>query len=271
MMKIMVAMGAVAVLLLGLTASASAAAVWSDPVESFATVSGDRDSKGGGSEEAPWVTSSPGLNLLVASGMIADGWYATTEGWNGSQHTLAQDTAMKSQGTSSMSVDTGSGDYRDIFLGRKITGLTPGNLYTFSVDLRLDPNLLTENKPPGAQTGDDHQTSASWQIRNTVENTLETMSLGLMTNDAFDDTEDYPGHERNSIWIGDTAYWDNDWHTHSLDFTAEGTEAAFVIKVRVHERQASATFGIDNLVVTPEPTSMVLLLGSLLCLRRRSR
>jgi len=130
-----------------------------------------------------------------------------------------------------MSVDTGGGDYKDIFLGRKITGLTPGSAYTFSVDLRLSPGLLTSGQAR-CQDRDDHQTSASWQIRNTVENTLETMSLGLMTNNAFDDTRTTPvtcGTRSGS----ETPRTGTTLHTHSVNFTAEGTEAAFVIKVRV--------------------------------------
>ena len=81
----------------------------------------------------------------------------------------------------------------------------------------------------------------------------------------------YPGHERNSIWIGDPADWDGAFHTHCVDFTAEGDWAVFALKLRSHGAAEASGMNLDNLVLTPEPTSLMLLaLGGLVALRRRS-
>lgn len=204
-MRIMVAMGAVAILVLGVVPAT--AAIWSQDMEAaFSAVTNDRDDRNEGStNEAPWNASTNGF----LSGSIAGGFYASQPDWNQGTWAMSQ-SSYASQGSSSMKMVPNTGGLRDIWLGIKISGLTPGQTYTIKFDMAMNKSALVEGGGnPGAQTGADHVTSISYNLRNTVENTLETISgKGLMSPAGFADCEDFPSHERNSVWLGNPALWD---------------------------------------------------------------
>ncbi|MBN1815035.1 MAG: hypothetical protein JXA14_24585 [Anaerolineae bacterium] len=244
------------VLLLALRPAVAGGIAWSDPVEAFHTITGYEECKF--IPEPPWDTMEPpwddgpcpAREFIVLDSVGPDGWVYGKEWWAGDWYWLGQDKTQKSQGASSVRAECSSptaAEYADIYLVREFPTVV-GQSYTFSFDLALDPALLTSG-PAGQHTGDDHQPSVSWQIRHTVENTLETIALGRRSPAAIADTEDYPNHVRNSIWIGDPAMWDGNFHTHSLTFTAEGDWAVFALKHRSHKAPAHAGLNLDNLIL----------------------
>ena len=278
-MKAIVGMAAAGLLLFA-AGPAAGGVVWSDAVETFHPSTAEEECKFVPDPpydllEPPWTFGpNSAREFITAESSTPDGdWAYGKQSWAGDWYDARQaaSNGPSLPGVSSAEFDPANGAlYADVYVTREFATVT-GQPYTFCFDLALDPGLLG-GQPPGQQTGDDHQSSVSWQIRNTLENTLENTALGRQSPAAIADTEDYPGHVRNSIWIGDPADWDGAWHTHSIDFTAEGDWAVFALKLRAHDASDGAVMRIDNLQLLPEPASLALLaLGGLVALRRRCR
>ena len=275
-MKVIVGIAAAGLLLFAADPAAGGVA-WSDCVEGAYPVGAEDECKF--IPDPPWDTMEPqwlaGPNsareFINAGSVGPDGdWAYGKESWAGDSYDLSMDPTKKTCGDVSLRCDPESGSYCDIFIVREFP-TEIGQEYEFCFDLALDAGLL-DGLPPGQMAGDDHQSSVSWQIRNTVENVLESTGLGRQSPAAIADTEDYPGHLRNSIWIGDPAMWDGQFYTHSIEFTAEGDWAVFALKLRSHNADVDSGMNIDNLVLIPEPASLMLLaLGGLAVLRRRCR
>jgi hypothetical protein len=278
-MKQIVSIGAVAILLFAV--GSANAALWTDGVNTPYN-SADVDIEGQFNDHDDWGDGGS-FYVIQSSSSTPANWKFAQQDWNGGNNYLIQpDTTNKTEGDASMQVTPHeTANYEDIFVGVVISGLAPNTNYDFSFDFQADAGILGyagghENDTlPGAAAGDDHTTSAAWQLRNTVENTLEDLGYGIDNPQAWGDTEDYPGHLRGSNWIGDAGMWDGNWYTQSANFTTEGagnTDVAFVLKFRScdHSGNSGASFRIDNLQVTPEPASLALVaLGGLVMLRRR--
>lgn len=236
--------------------------VWSDGLNT----DGDRyvpataDDEGHFNEHATWeegdhkVLAGPFLH-------IPSGWRYAQQDWNITNNYLVEpDTSFFIEGNASQKLTPGSGPLNDIFTGRLITGLSPGQTYTFSFAFQVDSAYRTQSGP-GRATGDDFVNSASWGIRGAMGNQGpggEDLSLGLDNPRAFGDMEDLVGHERDHmIWIGDPGHWDGGFHTHGLTFTPLGDTVAFVLKFR-SMAGGLGSFRLDDLMITPEPTSLLL-------------
>lgn len=277
-MKVIVGMAAAGLLLFA-AGPAAGGVVWSDTAETFHASMAEEECKF--VPDPPWDVMEPlwvaGPNasreFINAGSMTPDGdWAYGKESWAGDWYDVRQaaSNGPSLPGVSSAEFDPTGASYADVFVTREFPTVM-GMEYTFCFDLALDLGLLG-GQGPGQQAGEDHQSSVSWQIRNTVENVLENTALGRHSPAAIGDTEDYPGHLRQSIWIGDPGAWDGAWHTHCINFTAEGDWAVFALKLRAHNASDGAVMRIDNLQLLPEPASLALLaLGGLVALRRRCR
>lgn len=237
---------------LALVTPASAAVVWSEGANlpySSATV----DIEGQFNTDGDAWTGDSTFRVLDGTGsQVPAGWKFAQQDWCGSNWAVASSTNF-TEGDAALKMTPGGGLYNDIFAGTFITGLTVGQMYTLTFDFQADAGFTAD---PGVATGQDHQTSASYNVMNVPDSPI---GWGM--------TEDYPGHETGSTWIG-VGNWDGSYHQQSRDFTASAASMAFVIKIR--SMDAVGSVRIDNLVVTPEPASMLLLaLGGLVCLRRR--
>jgi len=238
---------------LALVAPVNAAVVWSDGVNlpySNATA----DIEGRFNDDAAWAAGGTFHVLNGTSSQVPAGWKFAQQGWNGSNNWAVSASTNFTEGDAALKLDPGSGDYNDVFAGTFITGLTVGQPYTLTFDFQADVGF--DKGSPGLGTGDDLKPSASYNVMAVADSPI---GWGL--------TEDYPAQPTGSTWIG-VGNWDGLYHQQSRSFTATATSMAFVIKVR--SMNSPGTVRLDNLVVTPEPASMVLLvLGGLVCLYRR--
>lgn len=201
-------------------------------------------------------------------------WKAAQPDWNGDHFFHVEpDTSLKVEGDASMKITANTpynGYLNDIMIGRVITGLTPGEQYNLSFQFQIDEAHRNQSGP-GLGTGDDFVNSVSWGVRGAVGNINEDFGLGMDSPRVWGDMEDYPGHERSSIWINDWDTWDGAFHLQQLDFIPLTDTVVFALKFR----SAGAGLGsmrLDDLVVVPEPAALTLFaLGGLAVLRRRAR
>lgn len=249
-MKTVVALVAI----LAIAVPLSAAVPLVDGVNTYIGASPDIE---GDTDQSDWTDGDSYEVLDGDQSNVPVDWKFSQSGWNGSNnYNIDADTALLTEGTASMAITPGGGQYNDCFAGRMVTGLTVGAVYTVSFDFQADANIITQNGP-GSGTGDDHVNSASWNFMDVADGPA-----------GWGDTEDYPGHETGSIWISDAGDWDGAFHAQSADFTATAESMAFVLKVR--NMGELGTMRLDNLSVTPEPGALALLaLGGLGLVRRR--
>ncbi|GMU19904.1 MAG: hypothetical protein AMXMBFR13_00080 [Phycisphaerae bacterium] len=215
--------------------------------------------------EPPWLADTE----QNCTGSLPADWYAGFVHWhgtNGRHWGLTQDTSVKTEGSASLhlayaSFGATTADICDIYLGRKFPTV-PGQRYVLRFDHKMD--RMGEFWPPGA--GDDYvpPREQGWcQYSVVLSGSLADMpGIEDYPPCHYDETthtwcEGQPGCPCEHPLTRYIFYTDGQWHTYAYEFTATGTETAFVWdfrKNRVYPGDPAIAPGdgyhLDNIVLS---------------------
>lgn len=192
--------------------------------------------------QPPWV----GDTHLGFSGSVAPDWYVYYPNWIGGSHwNLGPENTIKTEGDTSMRISTSdSGGIKDVYVASRFPTVA-GLQYTLYFDLQLNSAI-----------GDRAQ--------------YAVLPSGSLAPEDVTNIEHFPGHERPATVEIPPANFDDTWHTYSTTFTATGAEASLAVYIRHGDGPSNLHNYLDNLVLVPEPTALLLLgLGGLMVTRRR--